>query len=59
MFIAQQQPDESKLSTMEKESWDRTKKFRELGTAYAQEHGTRSSTIGHVLSSSPLALLAW
>ena len=29
------------------------------GMAYAQEHGTRPATIGLVLSSSPIALLAW
>lgn len=29
------------------------------GTAYAAEHATRPGTIGLVLSSSPLALLAW
>ena len=29
------------------------------GTAYAQEHATRTSTIGHVLASNPVALLAW
>lgn len=28
-------------------------------SAYALEHGTRTSTIGHALSASPLALLAW
>lgn len=33
--------------------------FNQLGTAYAREHGTRPSTIGLALSSSPLALLAW
>lgn len=31
----------------------------EHGTAYAKEHGTRPATIGFVLASSPLALLAW
>lgn len=33
--------------------------FRVSGSAYAQMHATRPSTIGHVLASSPLALLAW
>ncbi|KAI5778767.1 hypothetical protein EDC01DRAFT_622398 [Geopyxis carbonaria] len=29
------------------------------GRAYAHEHATRPSTIAHILSASPLALLAW
>lgn len=33
--------------------------FMEYGSAYAREHGTRTATIGLVLSSSPLALLSW
>lgn len=37
----------------------RNTNFGTLGNAYAREHGTRPSTIGLVLSSSPLALLAW
>ncbi|KAJ5115901.1 hypothetical protein N7456_000249 [Penicillium angulare] len=37
----------------------RMAKFMTLGTGYATEHGTRPSTIGHVVSSSPIALLAW
>lgn len=37
----------------------RAQAWIQSGTAYAQEHGTRPGTIGLVLSSSPLALLAW
>ncbi|KAI1617161.1 Alpha/Beta hydrolase protein [Exophiala viscosa] len=33
--------------------------FIQTGSAYAQEHGTRPATIGFVLASNPLALLAW
>lgn len=33
--------------------------FRTSGMAYAAEHASRPATIGLVLSSSPLALLAW
>ncbi|PWY83538.1 alpha/beta-hydrolase [Aspergillus heteromorphus CBS 117.55] len=33
--------------------------FATFGTGYSLEHGTRPSTIGNVLSSSPVALLAW
>lgn len=59
MFSTMTQPDREKLNETEKKSVDHSLKWREIGTAYAQEHGTRPSTIGHVLSSSPLALLAW
>ncbi|KAH0611648.1 uncharacterized protein H6S33_010913 [Morchella sextelata] len=38
---------------------ERAKAFRTTGGAYGLTHATRPSTIGHVLSSSPLALLAW
>ncbi|KZL79734.1 epoxide hydrolase [Colletotrichum incanum] len=33
--------------------------WRSTGTSYALEHGLRPATIGLVLSTSPLALLAW
>ncbi|KAI9804726.1 MAG: hypothetical protein M1825_001094 [Sarcosagium campestre] len=38
---------------------ERRKAFMFLGRGYAMEHATRPSTIGIVLSSSPIALLAW
>jgi len=47
------------LTPDEREQLERTNKWRETGFAYALEHGTRPSTIGLVISSSPLALLAW
>ncbi|KAL2838757.1 Alpha/Beta hydrolase protein [Aspergillus pseudodeflectus] len=47
------------LSDLEKLGLERYRAFLESGRAYAQEHATRPATIGHVLSSSPLALLAW
>lgn len=47
------------LKDYEKKAMDRTNDFATLGNAYAREHGTRPSTIGLVLSSSPIALLAW
>jgi hypothetical protein len=50
-------PDD--LTPEEKVHIERTNKWRETGFAYALEHGTRPSTIGLVISSSPLALLAW
>lgn len=50
---------EESLSDHDHQFVQRGKNFRTTGAAYAIEHGTRTSTIGHVLSSSPLALLAW
>jgi len=43
----------------EKKGLERAKDFDSFGSAYAREHGTRPATIGVVLSSSPIALLAW
>lgn len=34
-------------------------RFWQTGYAYGMEHGSRPATIGLVLSTSPLALLAW
>ena len=53
------QPDYNALSPLEKRAMESAKRWRDVGSAYAQEHGTKPSTIGNVLSSSPLALLAW
>ena len=38
---------------------ERTAAWGQTGLAYALEHGTRPSTAGLAISSSPLALLAW
>lgn len=57
-----QRPDgvsDESLSAFEKRGLLRAENFMTLGAAYAMEHGTRPSTIGHVLSSNPVALLAW
>jgi len=51
-------PDD-KISEAEKKGLDRMDEFMEVGRAYAIEHETRPSTIGLVLSSSPIAQLAW
>jgi len=59
MMPIPEKPDESTLSALEKRALDRATKWSQSGQAYGQEHGTRPSTIGHVLSSNPLALLAW
>lgn len=47
------------LSQQEQRGLQRMNEFNATGNAYGRMHGTRPSTIGHVLSSSPLALLAW
>jgi microsomal epoxide hydrolase len=53
------EPDEAKLTDFEKKALEKVAHWRQNGMAYGSEHGTRPATIGHVLSSSPLALLAW
>lgn len=47
------------LTALEEKGMIRFREFMEFGLAYGRMHGSRPSTIGHVLSSSPLALLAW
>lgn len=47
------------LSASERDGIKRMEEFRMLGFGYGIEHGTRPSTIGHVLASNPVALLAW
>lgn len=54
-----QNADDLSVSEIEAKSLARGKWFQDYGRAYAQEHGTRSATIGHCLSASPLALLSW
>lgn len=51
--------DDTSLTPFEERGLTRMKAFITTGSAYALEHGTRPSTIGHVLSTSPVALLAW
>lgn len=59
MFSTLDEPDQDKLTAFEKERLEATEHWRENGMGYVKEHSTRPSTIGHVLSSNPLALLAW
>ncbi|KAH8703842.1 Alpha/Beta hydrolase protein [Talaromyces proteolyticus] len=59
---AMRRPDgmtDDRLDAFEKRGVQRMSDFVTTGSAYAMEHGTRPSTIGHVLSTSPVALLAW
>ncbi|KAF1947485.1 alpha/beta-hydrolase [Clathrospora elynae] len=55
---ANSSPDDN-ISEAEKKGIERMKQFKKVGIAYATEHGTRPSTIGLVLGSSPVAQLAW
>jgi microsomal epoxide hydrolase len=47
------------ITEAEKKGLTRAKEFETRGSAYAFTHATKPSTIGLVLSSSPLALLTW
>lgn len=47
------------LNAFERQGIERLKDFQVMGSGYAIEHGTRPSTIGHVLASNPISLLAW
>uniref|UniRef100_A0A8H7NHA4 AB hydrolase-1 domain-containing protein n=1 Tax=Bionectria ochroleuca TaxID=29856 RepID=A0A8H7NHA4_BIOOC len=61
-FAIGQEPQgvvQSNISDAERQGLQRLQNFLTSGNAYFQEHNTRPATIGYVLSSSPLALLAW
>ncbi|KAF4335453.1 microsomal epoxide hydrolase [Fusarium beomiforme] len=60
-FCIMPKPDNAteEISEAEKKGLERAEEFHRLGSAYALFHATKPSTIGLVLSSSPLALLAW
>jgi microsomal epoxide hydrolase len=49
----------STLTTKEQEGLKRGQDFVNMASGYSLEHATRPSTIGIVLGSSPVALLAW
>ncbi|CAF3994402.1 unnamed protein product [Adineta steineri] len=51
--------DNTTLNELDREGLRRAAEFMSTGSAYALEHATRTSTIGHVLASNPIALLAW
>jgi len=51
--------NELPMSDVEQQALPRGKSFSEVGRGYSNEHGTRTATIGHALSASPLALLSW
>lgn len=47
------------LTPIEQKGIIRAKEFLRIGSAYALEQATKPSTLGIVLSSNPIALLAW
>lgn len=51
--------DSTTLTEVEKAGIQRGLEFRALGGAYAFTHATRPATAGIVLSSNPIAPLAW
>jgi microsomal epoxide hydrolase len=51
--------DDSTLPEIEQDALKRWEAWKLTGTAYALEQATKPSTIGFVLSSNPLAVLAW
>lgn len=49
----------SGMSAKEQSGVERLGQFRTVGSSYGSMHATKPATIGIVLSSSPIALLAW
>ncbi|CAO2652562.1 Nn.00g008450.m01.CDS01 [Neocucurbitaria sp. VM-36] len=58
-YIETMSSPDDEISEAERKGLERLEAFKTVGHAYAQEHGTKPSTIGLVLSSSPIAQLAW
>lgn len=50
---------EDAVTAAERKGLERWQDFVSIGQGYSKMHGTRPSTIGLVLSASPVALLAW
>ena len=51
--------DRSKLDSFDQDCLKRWEEYVKWEFAYKHEHATKSGTIGFVLESSPVALLAW
>lgn len=50
---------EDQVNSVERQGLKQAEDFGLIHSAYALEHGTKPATIGFVLESSPIALLAW
>jgi microsomal epoxide hydrolase len=59
LYITHPALEDSQLEDTDREALELAEQWLNQSSSYAQEQATRPSTIGHVLSSSPLALLAW
>ena len=57
--MPESEDEETKLEPKEQAAVKRARDFTNMGSAYARFHGQRPATIGLILSTSPLALLAW
>lgn len=58
-YMAEPAQPLGEVTSTDLEDLKRATEFQKTGSGYALEQGTRPSTLGLVLSSSPLALLAW
>jgi len=52
-------PLEDDITESERKGLHRAHDFLKTGSSYAVQHATKPATIGLVLSSNPVALLAW
>ncbi|KAF2017865.1 epoxide hydrolase-like protein [Aaosphaeria arxii CBS 175.79] len=59
MLSTQHTPEESEIQPYQKKGIEKALQWRERGSAYGLEHASRPSTIGFVLNSNPISLLAW
>lgn len=62
LIVVQTRPNDDEMKSLTESELAGIKRgldFVEFGTGYSKEHATRPSTIGLILSSSPIALLAW
>lgn len=50
---------EHEITEAEHEGLGRAREFLKSGSSYAIQHATKPATIGLVLSTNPIALLAW
>ena len=57
--MPENEEEEKKLEPDEQAAVRRARDFTNMGSAYARFHGQRPATIGLILSTNPLALLAW
>lgn len=61
-FSLMDKPDsvsEDQVNSVERQGLQQAEDFGLIHSAYALEHGTKPATIGFVLESSPIAILAW